>query len=168
MEAAAHTRVSPRRRQWGWGHKQAPPACLEARHQQTDSMHPALALLALPCICSIQPGTTSQHIQPWKAGQPARKPKLEYDGRSTGSAAQQHWNALTGGGGGPQLAGAAAAGSDLGSSKNPLYMMHAEPTFKAQVWRTFRQLALTFLIISGGRPGLRQQQLQRVVMRLRE
>ena len=53
------------------------------------------------------------------------------------------------GAGAPQVAGAAAAATDLGSAKNPLYMMHAEPTFKTQLWRTFRSLALTFLIISG-------------------
>ena len=37
----------------------------------------------------------------------------------------------------------------MGSSKNPIYMMQAEPTFKAQLWRTVRTLAVAFLIISG-------------------
>lgn len=41
------------------------------------------------------------------------------------------------------------AASELGSSKNPIYMMQAEPTFKAQLWRTVRTLAVAFLIISG-------------------
>ncbi len=42
-----------------------------------------------------------------------------------------------------------AAATELGSSKNPIYMMQAEPTFKAQLWRTVRTLAVAFLIISG-------------------
>ena len=41
------------------------------------------------------------------------------------------------------------AATELGSSKNPIYMMQAEPTFKAQLWRTVRTLAVAFLIISG-------------------
>lgn len=52
------------------------------------------------------------------------------------------------------MTGAAGANSgpaatELGSSKNPIYMMQAEPTFKAQLWRTVRTLAVAFLIISG-------------------
>lgn len=42
-----------------------------------------------------------------------------------------------------------AAATELGSSKNPIYMMQAEPTFRAQLWRTVRTLAVAFLIISG-------------------
>ncbi len=42
-----------------------------------------------------------------------------------------------------------AAATELGSSQNPIYMMQAEPTFKAQLWRTVRTLALAFLVISG-------------------
>ncbi len=51
----------------------------------------------------------------------------------------------------PGAAGAnsGAAATELGSSKNPIYMMQAEPTFKAQLWRTVRTLAVAFLIISG-------------------
>lgn len=41
------------------------------------------------------------------------------------------------------------AATELGSSKNPIYMMQAEPTFKAQLWRTVRTLTVAFLIISG-------------------
>lgn len=37
----------------------------------------------------------------------------------------------------------------LGSAKNPLHMMQAEPTARAQLWRTFRTLALALLIMSG-------------------
>jgi ATP-dependent metalloprotease len=44
---------------------------------------------------------------------------------------------------------AASSESLLGSSKNPIYMMQAEPTFKAQLWRTVRTIALAFIIISG-------------------
>lgn len=46
-------------------------------------------------------------------------------------------------------ANAGAAATELGSSKNPIYMMQAEPTFRAQLWRTVRTLAVAFLIISG-------------------
>lgn len=46
-------------------------------------------------------------------------------------------------------ANSGAAATELGSSKNPIYMMQAEPTFKAQLWRTVRTLAVAFLIISG-------------------
>lgn len=41
------------------------------------------------------------------------------------------------------------AATELGSSKNPIYMMQAEPTFRAQLWRTVRTLAVAFLLISG-------------------
>ena len=46
-------------------------------------------------------------------------------------------------------ANSGAAATELGSSKNPIYMMQAEPTFRAQLWRTVRTLAVAFLIISG-------------------
>ena len=42
-----------------------------------------------------------------------------------------------------------AAGAALGSAKNPVYMMQAEPTARAQLWRTIRTLALALLIMSG-------------------
>ena len=48
------------------------------------------------------------------------------------------------------MAGATSnAATELGSSKNPIYMMQAEPTFRAQLWRTVRTLAVAFLLISG-------------------
>lgn len=43
----------------------------------------------------------------------------------------------------------AAASALLGTSKNPLYMMQAEPTVRSQIWRTVRTLAVMFVIISG-------------------
>ena len=46
-------------------------------------------------------------------------------------------------------ASSGAAATELGSSKNPIYMMQAEPTFRAQLWRTVRTLAVAFLLISG-------------------
>lgn len=52
-------------------------------------------------------------------------------------------------GAGAAGANAGAAATELGSSKNPIYMMQAEPTFRAQLWRTVRTLAVAFLIISG-------------------
>ena len=38
---------------------------------------------------------------------------------------------------------------DLGSAKNPIYTMQAEPTLKSQIWRTVRTLAVMFVVISG-------------------
>ncbi|EIE25196.1 ATP-dependent metallopeptidase Hfl [Coccomyxa subellipsoidea C-169] len=46
-------------------------------------------------------------------------------------------------------AGAASVQGELGSVKNPVYMMQAEPTFRAQLWRTLRTLAVAFLVLSG-------------------
>ncbi len=45
-------------------------------------------------------------------------------------------------------AGAAAA-TELGTARNPIYTMQAEPSVKAQIWRTVRTLAVMFVIISG-------------------
>ena len=48
------------------------------------------------------------------------------------------------------VAGATSgAAQELGSSKNPIYMMQAAPTFRPQLWRTVRTLAVAFLLISG-------------------
>ncbi|KAK9909143.1 hypothetical protein WJX75_007825 [Coccomyxa subellipsoidea] len=46
-------------------------------------------------------------------------------------------------------AGAATVQGELGSAKNPVYMMQAEPSFRAQLWRTVRTLAVAFLVLSG-------------------
>lgn len=39
--------------------------------------------------------------------------------------------------------------ADLGSARNPIYMMQAEPTFWAQMWRSVRVLGLAFLFMAG-------------------
>jgi len=48
---------------------------------------------------------------------------------------------------------ASGAGSFLeggvGTEKNPLYMMQADPSFREQLWRTVRTLGLAFLVLSG-------------------
>lgn len=45
---------------------------------------------------------------------------------------------------------AAAAGEvALGSAKNPIHMLQAEPGFRAQLWRTIRTLALGFVLVAG-------------------
>lgn len=41
------------------------------------------------------------------------------------------------------------ASGPLGSMKNPLYMMQAEPTFWSQMWRSIRVLGLAFLFMAG-------------------
>ncbi|GMH41553.1 hypothetical protein BSKO_09463 [Bryopsis sp. KO-2023] len=41
------------------------------------------------------------------------------------------------------------AGGLMGSHKNPIHILQAEPTFRTQLWRTIRTLLLTFLVISG-------------------
>ncbi|BDA41445.1 ATP-dependent zinc metalloprotease FTSH 4, mitochondrial [Coccomyxa sp. Obi] len=46
-------------------------------------------------------------------------------------------------------AGVAAAQDELGTARNPVYMMQAEPSFRAQLWRTVRTLAVAFLVLSG-------------------
>jgi len=46
-------------------------------------------------------------------------------------------------------AAAAAASGALGSARNPIYMMQAEPTFWAQMWRSVRVLGLAFLFMAG-------------------
>jgi ATP-dependent metalloprotease len=54
--------------------------------------------------------------------------------------------------GGSLLAGAgpgAAAAASLGTARNPLYTMQAEPTFWAQLWRSVRVLSLAFLFMAG-------------------
>ena len=43
----------------------------------------------------------------------------------------------------------AAVQEPLGSVKNPLYMMQAEPTFWSQMWRSIRVLGLAFLFMAG-------------------
>ncbi|KAL3156667.1 ATP-dependent zinc metalloprotease FTSH 4, mitochondrial [Trebouxia sp. C0009 RCD-2024] len=72
---------------------------------------------------------------------------------SFASQAGQDASASQGSGLYRMFGGAAGANSgvatELGSSKNPIYMMQAEPTFKAQLWRTVRTLTVAFLIISG-------------------
>ena len=54
-------------------------------------------------------------------------------------------------GGGTTAAGATAAATTtgLGTSANPIYMMQAEPTFLAQMWRSVRVLGLAFLFMAG-------------------
>jgi len=67
-------------------------------------------------------------------------------------------SAVGGVGGGTAAAGTAAAGTaaaatttttGLGTSANPIYMMQAEPTFLAQMWRSVRVLGLAFLLMAG-------------------
>mmetsp|Transcript_21683 Transcript_21683/g.60293 ORF Transcript_21683/g.60293 Transcript_21683/m.60293 type:complete len:661 (+) Transcript_21683:653-2635(+) len=41
------------------------------------------------------------------------------------------------------------ADSTIGTEKNPLYMMQADPSFREQLWRTIRTLGLAFLVLSG-------------------
>ena len=43
----------------------------------------------------------------------------------------------------------AGSSAELGSAKNPIFTMQAEPTVRSQVWRTVRTLAVMFVIISG-------------------
>jgi ATP-dependent metalloprotease len=59
--------------------------------------------------------------------------------------------AQAGGSVGAVGAAAASSGSDapLGSMKNPMYMMQAEPTFWSQMWRSIRVLGLAFLFMAG-------------------
>ena len=64
--------------------------------------------------------------------------------------------ALLGGSGGGLFGGlagggaaAAAAAGPLGSARNPLFMMQAEPTFWSQLWRSVRVLGLAFLFMAG-------------------
>lgn len=47
--------------------------------------------------------------------------------------------------------GGAAAANEvaLGSPKNPIHMLQAEPGFKVQLWRTVRALALGFVVVAG-------------------
>lgn len=52
-------------------------------------------------------------------------------------------------GGGAFSATANGAASQLGSARNPIYMMQAEPTFWAQLWRSVRVLGLAFLFMAG-------------------
>lgn len=42
-----------------------------------------------------------------------------------------------------------AAEGTVGSARNPIHILQAEPTFKAQLWKTVRALLLTFLVLSG-------------------
>ena len=62
-------------------------------------------------------------------------------------------SAVGGVGGGTAAAGMAAAATTtttgLGTSANPIYMMQAEPTFLAQMWRSVRVLGLAFLFMAG-------------------
>ena len=44
---------------------------------------------------------------------------------------------------------AATTATALGSARNPIYMMQAEPTFWAQLWRSVRVLGLAFLFMAG-------------------
>lgn len=46
-------------------------------------------------------------------------------------------------------AGVGGTSGPLGSMKNPLYMMQAEPTFWSQMWRSIRVLGLAFLFMAG-------------------
>ncbi|KAK9846627.1 hypothetical protein WJX81_007919 [Elliptochloris bilobata] len=49
-----------------------------------------------------------------------------------------------------RLAGGGGGGAEvLGTAKNPLITMQAEPSFRAQLWRTLRTLAVVFLLMSG-------------------
>jgi ATP-dependent metalloprotease len=52
-------------------------------------------------------------------------------------------------GSGALSAAANGAASALGSARNPIYMMQAEPTFWAQLWRSVRVLGLAFLFMAG-------------------
>ena len=52
-------------------------------------------------------------------------------------------------GSGALSAAANGAASQLGSARNPIYMMQAEPTFWAQLWRSVRVLGLAFLFMAG-------------------
>lgn len=45
--------------------------------------------------------------------------------------------------------GAAAVAAQRGTSAAPLYIMQAEPTMRAQLWRTVRTLGIAFLVLSG-------------------
>lgn len=50
---------------------------------------------------------------------------------------------------GGALSAGAAEKAELGSARNPIYMMQAEPTFWAQMWRSVRVLGLAFLFMAG-------------------
>ncbi|KAL6774585.1 FTSH4 [Auxenochlorella protothecoides x Auxenochlorella symbiontica] len=52
----------------------------------------------------------------------------------------------------------------LGSSANPLYMMQAEPSFWAQIWRTVRVLGLAFLLMAGAGALMDERGLSRGVL----
>lgn len=44
--------------------------------------------------------------------------------------------------------GGAGAGEALGSTKNPLVMTFAEPSFSSQMWRTLRNLGTAFILVT--------------------
>ena len=79
-----------------------------------------------------------------------------------GSAAAEGGGAAGGGGGGFMGAAGAAVGGGggggaLGTAKNPVYMMQAEPTFWSQMWRSVRLLGLAFLFMAGERGSARAE-----------
>lgn len=73
-----------------------------------------------------------------RVGEPFQPSTVDYQG----SAAVR---GVTGG----AAAAATANGLALGSSKNPIHMLQAEPGFKIQLWRTVRALALGFVVVAG-------------------
>lgn len=87
---------------------------------------------AMPCQ---HPTTTTHHKSAFHTRPPGLQPSCVMFGNMSCPAG---------------VAGATnGAATELGSSKNPIYMMQAEPTFRAQLWRTVRTLAVAFLLISG-------------------
>lgn len=61
-----------------------------------------------------------------------------FGGASTSSAAAGVGGLLSGG-----------AKTDLGTAQAPVHVTQAEPSFKAQFWRSIRSLGLAFIVISG-------------------
>ena len=51
--------------------------------------------------------------------------------------------------GGLFAASGAAVQQDLGTAQAPVHVTQADPSFRAQFWRTVRSLGLAFIVISG-------------------
>ena len=66
-----------------------------------------------------------------------------------GSSAAAAEPAAAGLGAAAGAAGGLPLAGSLGTARNPLYMMQAEPTFWSQLWRTVRMLGLAFLFMAG-------------------
>ncbi|PWZ30616.1 ATP-dependent zinc metalloprotease FTSH 5, mitochondrial [Zea mays] len=86
-----------------------------------------------------------QHSRAWPTVAPA-KCEEEPDGVASSTRGEESFRSI------PALIGAGQVTKDgaLGTANAPIHMVTAETgQFKDQLWRTFRSIALTFLLISG-------------------